>query len=130
MANKENDTTKTNGTVEPTGTDENKNGEAKKDETKKEFILIRGAKAIGRGCKKTYNAVNTFAHKHPWITAGAGTAVGYVVKIAVDHFSGDSDEPAAVEVPSLPEPEEETYVLDLPDDVEETEPEEEKANVE
>lgn len=123
---KENDTAKTNG-VEPTGTD--KNGEAKKEETKKEFILIRGAKAFGRGCKKTYNAVNGFAHKHPWITAGVSTAVGYVAKIAVDHFSGDSDELTATEVPSLPEPED-TYVLDLPDDVEETEPEEEKANVE
>lgn len=128
MANKENDTAKTNnGTVEPTGTD--KNGEAKKEETKKEFILIRGAKAFGRGCKKTASAVNTFVHRHPYLTAGVTTAVGYVAKIAVDHFSGDSDEPTATEVPSLPEPED-TYVLDLPDDVEETEPEEEKANVE
>lgn len=127
MANKENDTAKTNnGTVEPTGTD--KNGEAKKEETKKEFILIRGAKAFGRGCKKTASAVNTFVHRHPYFTAGVTTAVGYVAKIAVDHFA-DSDEPVTTEVPSLPEPED-TYVLDLPDDVEETEPEEEKANVE
>lgn len=103
-------------------TEEAKNEETKKEEVKKtedkEFCIIRWAKAIGQACSKTGKAVNGFVHRHPYLTAGIGGAIGYGAKFAVDYFTGnESSEPEELEVPQLPEAvEEDTYVLDMPDE--------------
>lgn len=117
--------------TEPKKNEEPKKDEAKKSEAEKEFCLIRWAKAIGQVCSNTGKKVNGFVHRHPYLTAGIGGAIGYGAKFAVDYFTGnDSDEAETCEVPQLPEAVEEdmdTYVLDMPD--EETY-EEEKTNEE
>ena len=104
-------------------TEEKKDDEAKKkeEEAKKEFALIRWAKAIGQGVANTAKAVNGFVHNHPYITAGITTAAGYGAKMAVDYFAGSDSEVEtheSSEVLNLPEPEDE-YTLGMPEDVEE-----------
>lgn len=102
--------------------EEKKDEEAKKkeEEPKKEFALIRWAKAIGQGVANTAKAVNGFVHNHPYITAGITTAAGYGAKMAVDYFTGSDSEVEEThessEVLSLPEPEDE---FDMPEDMEE-----------
>ena len=85
--------------------DGDKHDEENKKEDK-EFFLIRWGKAAWNGCKKAGKAVNTFAHEHPYITAGIATGAGYVAKMAVDHFTED-DTPQTAEPLCLPEAEEE-----------------------
>lgn len=79
-------------------------------EEKKEFFLIRGFKAVGRGVKKVGDAWCGFAQKHPYVATGLAAGAGVAAKVGydkiVDHFCGD--DPAetttnAVEVPQLPE---------------------------
>ena len=78
-----------------------------KKETKREFVLIRAAKATGRGIKRAAQAINGFAHKHPYVSAGLSAGLGYAAKVAVDHFANnESDEEPFVDVACLPEPEE------------------------
>lgn len=84
--------------------------EPKKEEEKKEFFLIRGFKAVGRGVKKVGDAWCGFAQKHPYIASGLAAGAGVAAKMGydkiVDHFCGDDPaEPTtnAVEVPQLPE---------------------------
>ena len=115
-------------TTEEVKNEETKKEEVKKTEAEKEFCLIRWAKAIGQACSNTGKAVNGFVHKHPYLTAGIGGAIGYGAKFAVDYFTGnESPEPEEVEVPQLPEAvEEDTYVIDMPDETYE----EEKTNEE
>lgn len=100
-----------------------------KTETKKEFALIRAAKAVGRGVKKTAQAINGFAHKHPYVSAGISAGLGYATKMAVDRFVGnESDDESFVDVACLPEPEEdytepETEYNETETNYEATEPE-------
>lgn len=129
MAKNDTVETKVETAVEEAKNEETKKEEVKKTEAEKEFCLIRWAKAIGQTCSKTCKAVNGFVHKHPYLTAGIGGAIGYGAKFAVDYFTGnESDEPEEIEVPQLPEAveEEDTYVLDMPDETYE----EEKTNEE
>lgn len=120
-------------------TDQNQNppksdtdGDQKDEEQKKEdkeFFLIRWGKGLWNGCKKAGKAVNTFAHEHPYITAGITAGAGYAAKIAVDHFSTD-DVPCASEPIALPEAEdyqEPEYEIEFNDEPEEiSEPDEVK----
>ena len=126
MANNKEEIKKVEGAEEEAekNTEEKKDDEAKKkeEEAKKEFALIRWAKAIGQGVANTAKAVNGFVHNHPYITAGITTAAGYGAKMAVDYFTGSDSEvethDESSEVLSLPEPEDE-YTLDMPEDMEE-----------
>lgn len=86
--------------------------EPKKEEEKKEFFLIRGFKAVGRGVKKVGDAWCGFAQKHPYVATGLAAGAGVAAKMGydkiVDHFCGDDPaEPTtnAVEVAQLPEAE-------------------------
>lgn len=86
--------------------------EPKKEEEKKEFFLIRGFKAVGRGVKKVGDAWCGFAQKHPYVATGLAAGAGVAAKMGydkiVDHFCGDDPvEPTTntVEVPQLPEAE-------------------------
>ena len=120
MANKE-EIKKVEGAEEEAKKDTEKKGEdaKKEEEAKKEWAIIRWGRAIGQGVSKSFHAVNGFVKKHPYITAGMSAAAGYGAKMLVDHFvGGDSDETDTapeVEVPMLPEPEDE-YVLDMPEE--------------
>ena len=103
----------------PEGETGEKKPEAPKDEPKKEeekkekeFFLIRGFKAVGRGVKKVGDAWCGFAQKHPYVATGLAAGAGVAAKVGydkiVDHFCGtDPAEPTtnAVEVPQLPEAE-------------------------
>lgn len=123
MANKE-EIKKVEGAEEEAekNTKDKKDDEAKKKEADKEFALIRWAKAIGQGVANTAKAVNGFVHNHPYITAGITTAAGYGAKMAVDYFTGSDSEVEtheSSEVLSLPEPEDEYTLDDMPEDMEE-----------
>ena len=107
-------------TKEVKETDEKKGEDSKKEEeAKKEWAIIRWGRAIGKGVSSAFGAVNGFVKKHPYVTAGMSAAAGYGAKMLVDHFVGndsdDSDDVPEVEVPMLPEPEDE-YVLDMPEE--------------
>ena len=114
---------------------ETKKGEdsKKEEEAKKEWALIRWAKAIGHGVNSAFGAVNGFVKKHPYVTAGMSAAAGYGAKMLVDHFVGndsdDSDDVPEVDVPMLPEPDDE-YVLDMPEEDMEATEENNNANAE
>lgn len=88
--------------------------EPKKEETdNKEFFLIRGVKAVGRGIVKTGKAVGGFVEKHPYISSGISVGLGWAAKMGYDYLtsSRSEDTPAeATEEPAmLPEPEESDY---------------------
>jgi len=88
--------------------------EPKKEETeKKEFFLIRGAKAVGRGIVKTGKAVGGFVKKHPYISSGISAGLGWAAKMGYDYLASSHSEAAPVEQTEepamLPEPEEPDY---------------------
>lgn len=105
--------------------------EPKKEETeKKEFFLIRGAKAVGRGIVKTGKAVGGFVEKHPYISSGISAGLGWAAKMGYDYLTSGSHSEATpaeqTEEPvMLPEPEEPDYDYEP----EETEAIEEPADV-
>lgn len=80
-----------------------------KDDEKKEFFLIRGFKAVGRGVKKVGDAWCRFAQKHPYVATGLAAGAGVAAKVGydkiVDHFCGgeSSEVSTNAEVPQLPE---------------------------
>lgn len=59
---------------------------------KKEFFLIRGAKAIGRGVKKAGEAVYNFVCDHPFATAALSFGAGIGAEMLREHFSGGNDD--------------------------------------
>ena len=81
---------------------EEKTETAKVEEPKKEFWLIRGAKAAWHGVKNVGHAINTGVHSHPYVAATITGVVGYGVKTVVDLIGGKSAE-ATEEDNSLPE---------------------------
>lgn len=99
--------------VEPEEPKDTSEEESKKEETEnKEFFLIRGVKAVGRGIVKTGKAVGGFVEKHPYISSGISVGLGWAAKMGYDYLSSRSeDTPAeATEEPAmLPEPEESDY---------------------
>jgi hypothetical protein len=85
--------------------------EPKKEETeKKDFFLIRGAKAVGRGIVKTGKVVGGFIEKHPYISSGISAGLGWAAKMGYDYLTESRSEAAPVEdheePAMLPEPEE------------------------
>lgn len=113
--------------------DEAKKPEEEKKEPNKEFFLIRGAKAVGRGVVKAGKAVNGFIHKHPIASSAISAGLGFAAKYGVDYImaSRSSDEGCAAPEPEvhdepayLPEPEPEFAVIE-PEDVEVEAPAEE-----
>ena len=100
--------------VEPEEPKEPPKEESKKEETEnKEFFLIRGAKAVGRGVVKTGKAVGGFMKKHPYISSGISAGIGWAAKMGWDYLSSSHSEAAPVEdheePEMLPEPEEPDY---------------------
>lgn len=105
----------------------------KKEQPKKEFFLIRGAKAVGRGVVKAGKAVNGFIHKHPIASSAISAGLGFAAKYGVDYIMGSrsSDDGCAApesevhdEPAYLPEPEPE-FDYSEPEDVEVEAPAEE-----
>lgn len=69
--------------------------EEPKDETKeekKEFFLIRGAKAVGRGVAKTGKAINGFVHEHPVASSIISGGLGFAAKYGWDYLMASRGE--------------------------------------
>lgn len=133
--------TKEDEVIEPVD-EENKpkpDEEEKKDEPKKEWAIVRGFKAIGRGASKAVHAVGNAIDKHPRIAvvlsslASAGATYGVMKLLGGDDdepvklestFEMDTDEPAALpeveEIPMLQDYEEAADMIE-PETVEPTE---------
>ena len=105
----------------------------KNEETKKFFLVRWGENLIG-GAKKVKNTVNDFVHKHPYLTAGATGAIGFVGKLAWDHFTDNPDSTQTAEtqvcLPPAEEEEPEHYEITFEPDEPETIPEPEKVSEE
>lgn len=89
--------------------EEKKSEETKSEEPKKkEFILIRAAKATGRGIKKAGECVLDATRKHPGAAISIATTLGYVIRMGVEYviplLSGNSEEASTESsLPELPE---------------------------
>lgn len=120
---------------EPNPNSEGVKPEDQKDDEKKEekkFFLVRWGENIAGGVKKVKNAVNGFVHEHPYLTAGATGAIGFVGKMAWDHFTDSPDSTQTAETQTyLPQPEEEpSYEITFEPDEPEEIPEPEKVSEE
>lgn len=94
------------------------NADEKKDDKetkKKEFFLIRGFKAVGRGISKAAKAVDGFVVKHPRISATLSAAGAAAVTYGVTRILGGNDEGPVLEVPSTNDTMEQEEPMSLPE---------------
>lgn len=86
-----------------------------KSEPKKDFIVFRVVKGVGRGIKNAGTAINGFVHAHPWSAAIIASGITAAAVKGYEAITG-TDIPVDLPSPSLSLPEGETDALpELPD---------------